>query len=114
MEKRQKDKKWNLTKEELIKKINDERQTFQMALEHKDKEAAAAVAAVRKVCDQVIARVIRCFGRQVGDEYVLEIPVPDCPEGHFWGTKVEQIDKKTWKLHCKLYEIPDMKKEQGR
>lgn len=100
------DKKEKLTKAQLIQKINDERVTFQMAREHQQQETDKAIAAVRRVADQVIARFVRSFGQEKGGEYVLDIPVPDCPEGHFWGTKIEIVDDTTWRLHCKLYEIP--------
>lgn len=100
------DKKERLTKEQLIQKINDERITFQMAREHQQQETDKAIAAVRRVADQVIARFVRSFGQEKDDEYVLDIPVPDCPDGHFWGTKIEIVDESTWRLHCKLYEIP--------
>ena len=103
----EKDKKEKLTKAELIKKINDERITFQMAREHQQQETDKAIAAVRRVADQVIARFVRSFGQKKDDdEYVLDIPVPDCPDGKFWATKVELVDDTTWRLHCKLYEIP--------
>ena len=100
------DKKERLTKAQLIQKINDERQTFQMAREHQQQETDKAIAAVRRVADQVIARFVRSFGQKKDGEYVLDIQVPDCPDGHFWGTKIEIVDESTWRLHCKLYEIP--------
>lgn len=107
------DQKEKLTKEELIEKINNERRAFselhERMKEAKDKEAAAAVVAVRRVADQVISRFIRSFGQEKDGEYVLDIPVPDCPDGHFWGTKIEIVDEHTWRLHCKLYDIPKMK-----
>ena len=99
-----------LTKEELVEKIWNERIAFRDRYElmkaDMDREAQAAVAGVRKVADQVICRIVRSYGDQVDDEYQLSIPVPDCPDGKFWGCKVEQVDKWTWKLHCKLFDIP--------
>lgn len=108
------DKKEKLTKQQLIEKINNERQTFKTLLEGKDKaheqQTAAAVASVRRVADQVISRFIRSFGQLKDDEYVLDIPAPDQQEGKFWGTKIEvKDDGATWRLHCKLYDIPEMK-----
>ena len=99
-----------LTKEELVEKIWNERIAFRDRYElmkaDMDREAQAAVAGVRKVADQVICRIVRSYGDQVDDEYQLSIPVPDCPDGKFWGTKIETVDDKTWKLHCKMFDIP--------
>lgn len=99
-----------LTKEELVEKIWNERIAFRDRYERMkadmEREAQASVAGVRKVADQVICQIVRSCGEQVDDEYQLSMPVPDCPDEKFWGCKIETVDDKTWKLHCKLFGIP--------
>lgn len=107
------DRKEKLTKQQLIEKINNERQTFKTLLESKDKaheqQTAAAVTSVRKISSQLISRFVRSFGQKKDDEYVLDIPAPDQPEGAFWDTRIELVDKDTWRVHCKLQKIPEIK-----
>lgn len=70
------DKKTKLTKDQLIDKINNERQTFKRALQDKDKETQAQVAQVRQVADLILGKVCMTFGVQQGDEYIIEIEKP--------------------------------------
>jgi len=103
------DAKENLTKEELIEKINSERQTFKMALEARDEDKRRAIAQVRHLADLVIARILQSYGEQTGDEYVLDIPRPKEIEGKAWVTRVETPDDDTYRLRAKLIEIPEVK-----
>ena len=70
------DKKEKLTKDQLIEKINNERQTFKTALMQKDEECAQRVAQVRQVADMVIGSLIKVFGCQQGDEYFIDMKIP--------------------------------------
>jgi len=111
---KQRDKKEDLTKEQLIEKINNERTAFarlhEDMIEAKEREKLTAVAACRHVCDLIIARVVQSFGLPVPgtDEYQLDIPKPEQPEGKAWVSRVEKIDDDTYRIFCKLVDVPKM------
>lgn len=103
-----------LDKEALVEKIWNERIAFRDRYERMkddlEKKKAADIATVRMLCDQIICRTVRSYGRKNGDEYVLDIPVPDCPEGKLWSCKVKQEGEDTWRLVAKLFDISEMEK----
>lgn len=73
------DKKEKLTKNQLIEKINNERQTFKTALLQKDEELAANIAKVKQVSNMVIGHLAQQYGVPEGDEYILDIDIPREP-----------------------------------
>ena len=104
-----------------IEKINNERVAFarlhEDMIEAKEREKLTAVAACRHVCDLIIARVVQSFGLPVPgtDEYQLDIPKPGQPDGKAWVSRVEKIDEDTYRIFCKLVDVPKMgeKKDPG-
>ena len=100
------DKKEKLTKEQLIEKINNERQTFSRSRDDMIARHASEVAAVRHLCDMVLARVVQSYGEQQGEEYVLDIPMPRNPEGKAWVAKAEKTDSNTLRVTAKLIDVP--------
>jgi len=100
------DKKEKLTKEQLIEKINNERQVFSRTRNDMITRHASELAKVRHLCDMVLARVVQSYGDQTGDEYVMDIPVPRNPEGKMWCVKAEKTDSDTMRLRAKLIDIP--------
>ena len=102
------DKKEDLNKEQLIEKINAERETFARILTEKDEQIQAATQHAQFLSNLVLSRVIRSYGEMQGDEYVLDIPSPQLEEDHFWAVRAEQVDEETFRLFCKQFEIPKM------
>lgn len=110
----ERDKKLDLTKEELIEKINNERETFREANRYREQHKMDLANAVRRSADLLIARIVQAYGTLEGDEYVLDIPKPGAPKGHFWATKVETPTEDTYRLRAKLIKIPEMDAFEGR
>jgi hypothetical protein len=95
-----------LTKEQLIEKINNERQVFSRTRNDMITRHASEVAIVRRLCDMVLARVVQSYGEKQGEEYVLDIPIPRNPEGKVWVAKAEKTDIDTMRVTAKLIDVP--------
>lgn len=95
-----------MTVEELWDKLHEERRMWRDRLEKAEREKKEGVAAVRHVADLVIARFVRSYGVEDGDEIRVDIPKPRNRDGFFWATRTEELDADTWRIYAKEIELP--------
>ena len=95
-----------LTAEEWVKKLHEERKYWRGRLKKQEEETTAAVAQIRRICNTIIARMAKSHGRKEKDEYVLDILAPVEPEGKVWIVQAEKLkDGHTMRYHAKLVDI---------
>lgn len=98
------------TVESLWEKLHHERRMWKDLVEQKDKETDEKIYHIRHVADIVIARFVRSFGTEHGEDGLrLDIPAPRNRDGHAWVTKTEVIDDNTWRIWAREIEIPEIK-----